>query len=191
MPAPWGTGAVLARGGARGLSLLEVGGIVMRFGGVVALDGPSFSVGEGRVCGLIGPNGAGKTTLFNCVSRLAEPAEGSIRFDGTELLDKRAHEIAALGIARTFQHLALVPALTVRENVMLGAHHRTARASLAAALHLPEGAPRGARDARRRRRGARARRACATSPAAPSRASPTASSSGSSSPARSASGRGC
>ena len=63
-------------GGARRLSLLEVSGIVMRFGGVVALDGPSFDVEEGRICGLIGPNGAGKTTLFNCVSRLYTPAGG-------------------------------------------------------------------------------------------------------------------
>ena len=76
------------------------------------------------MCGLIGPNGAGKTTLFNCVSRLVDPVAGSIRFDDTELLERKPHEIAALGIARTFQHLALVPSLSVRENVMLGAHYR-------------------------------------------------------------------
>ena len=79
--------------------MLEVSGLTVRFGGVTALHDATFTVGDGSVCGLIGPNGAGKTTLFNCISRLAEPAEGSIRFDGTELLDKRAHEIAALGIA--------------------------------------------------------------------------------------------
>lgn len=98
----------------------------------------TFDVADGSVCGLIGPNGAGKTTLFNCISRLADPVAGSIRFDGTELLDRRAHEIADLGIARTFQHLALVPALSVRENVMLGAHHRHRSGFTAAALHLPK-----------------------------------------------------
>jgi branched-chain amino acid transport system ATP-binding protein len=119
------------------LSLLEVGGIVMRFGGVVALDGPSFSVEEGRICGLIGPNGAGKTTLFNCVSRLYTPQEGTITFAGEDLLAHRAHDIAGLGIARTFQNLALIHALSVRDNVLLGAHHRSRSGFLASALSLP------------------------------------------------------
>jgi branched-chain amino acid transport system ATP-binding protein len=119
------------------VSLLEVNGIVMRFGGVVALDGPSFSVEEGTVCGLIGPNGAGKTTLFNCVSRLYTPQEGAIAFAGEDLLSRRAHDIAGMGIARTFQNLALIPALTVRDNVMLGAHHRCRSGFLATALSLP------------------------------------------------------
>jgi len=117
--------------------MLEAAGLTVRFGGVTALHEVELTVADGTVCGLIGPNGAGKTTLFNCVSRLVEPDEGSIRFDGTELLERRAHEIAALGIARTFQHLALVPALSVRENVMLGAHHRHRSGFLAAALHHP------------------------------------------------------
>jgi branched-chain amino acid transport system ATP-binding protein len=117
--------------------VLEVAGLTVRFGGVTALHDTAFSVADGSVCGLIGPNGAGKTTLFNCVSRLADPVAGSIRFGGTELLHRRAHEIAALGIARTFQHLALVPALSVRENVMLGGHFRHRSGFAAAALHLP------------------------------------------------------
>lgn len=117
--------------------MLEVAGLTVRFGGVTALHDVELTVDDGQVCGLIGPNGAGKTTLFNCVSRLVEPVSGSIRFDGTELLRRRPHEIAGLGIARTFQHLALVPSLTVRENVMLGAHHRHRSGFLAAALHHP------------------------------------------------------
>jgi branched-chain amino acid transport system ATP-binding protein len=129
------------------LSLLEVGGIVMRFGGVVALDGPSFSVEEGRICGLIGPNGAGKTTLFNCVSRLYTPHEGTISFAGEDLLALRAHDIAGIGIARTFQNLALIHALSVRDNVMLGAHHRSRSGFLASALSLP-GERREERDVR-------------------------------------------
>ncbi len=119
------------------MSLLEVSGMVVRFGGVVALDGPSLTVDEGRICGLIGPNGAGKTTLFNCVSRLYTPQEGSITFDGEDLLARRPHEIAPLGIARTFQNLALIHALSVRDNVMLGAHHRSRAGFAGCALSLP------------------------------------------------------
>jgi branched-chain amino acid transport system ATP-binding protein len=117
--------------------MLEVGEVEVRFGGVVALDRASFTVAPGTICGLIGPNGAGKTTLFNCMSRLVEPVSGSIRWEGEDLLARRASEIAALGIARTFQNLALVPSLTVRENVMLGAHHRRRTGFLASALLLP------------------------------------------------------
>jgi branched-chain amino acid transport system ATP-binding protein len=119
--------------------LLEIEQVVVRFGGVLALDGPTFNVGERQICGLIGPNGAGKTTLFNCVSRLYSPESGSIRFDGDELLSRRADQIAGLGIARTFQNLALVPGLTVRENVMVGAHHRGKTGFVGAALALPGG----------------------------------------------------
>ena len=119
------------------MSLLDVSRLVVRFGGVVALAGPSFAVEEGQICGLIGPNGAGKTTLFNCVSRLYTPVEGSITFAEQDLLACRPHEIAGLGIARTFQNLALIHSLTVRENVMLGAHHRSRAGFLASALSLP------------------------------------------------------
>jgi branched-chain amino acid transport system ATP-binding protein len=119
------------------LSLLDVSDLVVRFGGVVALDGPSFAVEENQTCGLIGPNGAGKTTLFNCVSRLYTPSEGSITFDGEDLLPRRPHEIAPLGIARTFQNLALIHALSVRDNVMLGAHHRSRAGFVGSALSLP------------------------------------------------------
>jgi branched-chain amino acid transport system ATP-binding protein len=104
--------------------LLRVEDIHLRFGGVTALAGPSFGIAAGGVCGLIGPNGAGKTTIFNCVSRLYTPDSGSIVFDDQSLLDCPPHAIAAMGIARTFQNLGLVPALTVRQNVLLGAHSR-------------------------------------------------------------------
>jgi len=118
-------------------SLLSVRELVVRFGGVVALDGPSFEVERGRICGLIGPNGAGKTTLFNCVSRIYTPERGAIELDGQNVLARRRHEIAGLGIARTFQNLALVHSLSVRENVMLGAHHRGRTGYLRASLVLP------------------------------------------------------
>ena len=119
------------------MSLLEVSDLVVRFGVVVALDEPSLAVEENQICGLIGPNGAGKTTLFNCVSRLYTPTEGSITFDGDDLLARRPHEIAPLGIARTFQNLALIHALSVRDNVMLGAHHRSRAGFVSSALSLP------------------------------------------------------
>jgi branched-chain amino acid transport system ATP-binding protein len=128
--------------------MLSVTDVVVRFGGVVALDGPTFEVEAGEICGLIGPNGAGKTTLFNCISRLADPDEGSIRFEDQDLLARAPHEIAPLGIARTFQNLGLAHSLTVRENVMLGAHHSCPGSFLAAGLGLP-GSRRSERDARR------------------------------------------
>jgi branched-chain amino acid transport system ATP-binding protein len=106
------------------VSLLDIERLELRFGGVTALDGTSLGVPQGAICGLIGPNGAGKTTLFNCVSRLYTPDSGSIEFDGDDLLALQPHEIAARGIARTFQNLGLFPTLSVRENVMLGAQHR-------------------------------------------------------------------
>ncbi|MGI8710069.1 MAG: ABC transporter ATP-binding protein [Acidimicrobiales bacterium] len=104
------------------MALLEVTELEVRFGGVLALDGLSFTAQEGNICALIGPDGAGKTTLFNCVSRLYEPTSGTIDFDGTDLLALSPHRIAHIGVARTFQNLALFPALTVLENVMVGAH---------------------------------------------------------------------
>ena len=104
------------------MTLLDVQDVTVRFGGIVALDGLSFSIEEGHVCGLIGPNGAGKTTMFNVVSRIYQPTLGSVKFRGQELLDVPAHGIARLGIARTFQNLALFPSMTLLENVMVGAH---------------------------------------------------------------------
>lgn len=104
--------------------MLVVDDVVVRFGGVTALDGVSLRVDQGTIAGLIGPNGAGKTTLFNCVSRLVTPNSGSITMNGTDLLATPAHGIARLGVARTYQHVSLFPELTVLENVMVGAHSR-------------------------------------------------------------------
>lgn len=102
--------------------LLDVRDVSVRFGGIVALDGLTFVIKQGDICGLIGPNGAGKTTMFNVVSRIYDPYKGSISFDGKDLLTVPAHEIADLGIARTFQNLALFPSMSLLENVMVGAH---------------------------------------------------------------------
>ena len=111
--------------------------VTVRFGGITALDHVSFSVGAGTIVGLIGPNGAGKTTLFNCLSRLYTYSEGDIRFEGRTLTDTPAHGIAALGIGRTFQNLALFRTMSVRQNVLLGGHTQTNTGYLANALRLP------------------------------------------------------
>ncbi|HET6952495.1 MAG TPA: ABC transporter ATP-binding protein [Acidimicrobiales bacterium] len=103
------------------MSLLTVKNVGVRFGGVVALDDLSFTVEQGNICALIGPNGAGKTTLFNVLSRLYSANTGTVTFDGRDLLSVPAHRIAGLGLARTFQNVALFPALTVLENVLTGA----------------------------------------------------------------------
>ena len=102
--------------------LLDVSDVTVKFGGIVALDGLSFSIDRGTICGLIGPNGAGKTTMFNVVSRIYEPTSGTVKYEGRDLLAVPAHGIAHLGIARTFQNLALFPTMTLLENVMVGAH---------------------------------------------------------------------
>lgn len=107
------------------MSMLAVDNITVRFGGIVALDGLSFTIDEGQICGLIGPNGAGKTTLFNVVSRIYDPTEGSVTFGGESLLSLAPHQISQRGVYRTFQNLALWKGLTVLENVMVGAHANT------------------------------------------------------------------
>ncbi len=104
--------------------LLRVEGITKTFGGVVALDRISLSVKAKAIHGLIGPNGSGKTTFFNVVTRLYDADRGSIALDGTDVLAMRAHDLARLGVARTFQNLELFPRLTVLENVLIGAHAR-------------------------------------------------------------------
>lgn len=118
------------------MSLLEVKDITVRFGGIVALNDLSFDLDEGQITALIGPNGAGKTTLFNVVSRIYEPTEGSITYDGQDLLAMPAHRICRIGIYRTFQNLALWPTMTVLENVMVGAFTSTKTSFPQAALRI-------------------------------------------------------
>ena len=117
--------------------ILEVSQLTVRFGGVVALNGISFDVPGGKVVGLIGPNGAGKTTVFNCLSRIYTPQAGSVKVDGTSILELDRHAIPALGVARTFQNVALFDNLSVLDNVMVGAHGSSTGGFLANALWLP------------------------------------------------------
>lgn len=104
------------------LSAQEIG---VRFGGVVAVNKVSFDVRKGEVFTLIGPNGAGKTTVFNLISRIYTPTSGAISFEGRDLLACAPHEVAALGIARTFQNIELFEHASVLQNLLIGRHvHR-------------------------------------------------------------------
>jgi len=119
------------------LPILKVRDLGVRFGGIVALDDVSFDIESRQIVGLIGPNGAGKTTLFNCLSRLYQPSAGSVAFEDRDLLKAEPHDIARLGIGRTFQNLALFGTMSVLDNVMVGAHSRTRSGFVACALRLP------------------------------------------------------
>jgi branched-chain amino acid transport system ATP-binding protein len=115
---------------------LEIHDLTLRFGGLVVLDGVSFSVEAGELLALIGPNGAGKTSVFNCISGIYH-GEGEIRFRSQDLRGKAPHEIARLGVARTFQHGELFPHMTVIENLLTGRHARIRTNPLAEMLFLP------------------------------------------------------
>jgi branched-chain amino acid transport system ATP-binding protein len=105
--------------------LLSARNLTVRFGGVVAVNDVSFDVREGEVFTLIGPNGAGKTTVFNLISRIYQPTAGSISYQGQDITGVPPHEIAALGIARTFQNIELFEHASVLHNLLIGRHrHR-------------------------------------------------------------------
>ena len=105
--------------------LLAVRDVSVVFGGIIALNGVSVDMHQGKILGLIGPNGAGKTTLFNCLSRLYQPSSGDILMDGVSILSRPPHRIAEIGIGRTFQNVALFQNLSVLDNVRVGTHSRT------------------------------------------------------------------
>lgn len=100
---------------------LEVRGVMVRFGGVMAVGGVDIDVPTGRVTGLIGPNGAGKTTLFNVISGMQEANSGTVLVDGTDITRESPHRRARRGLARTFQRLELFGSMTVRDNVRVAA----------------------------------------------------------------------
>ena len=119
-----------------GADILEVSEVFKRFGGLVANNNMSLVVRAGEVMALIGPNGAGKSTLFNCVSGVDCVSAGEIRFLGERIDHLPARAIAHRGMSRTFQHVRLLPGMSVLENVAIGAHLRGARGVVPAALHL-------------------------------------------------------
>jgi branched-chain amino acid transport system ATP-binding protein len=118
-------------------AVLSLRDISVRFGAVVALDGISFDVGDGAICGLIGPNGSGKTTLFNCISGFQRPDRGDIRLQGRPITHLARHRMAAAGLGRTFQNLALFGSMSVRDNILTGAHPSGRAGFFAHALALP------------------------------------------------------
>ncbi|TQN43055.1 amino acid/amide ABC transporter membrane protein 2 (HAAT family) /amino acid/amide ABC transporter ATP-binding protein 1 (HAAT family) [Blastococcus colisei] len=120
-PAEQSRDGAAAAGVAEGDVLLEVRDVVMNFSGVRALDGVSISVRKGSIHGLIGPNGSGKTTLLNVVSGVYKPTSGQVSFGGVRADGRKPHQVATLGIGRTFQHPLVFDELTVRENVVVGA----------------------------------------------------------------------
>jgi branched-chain amino acid transport system ATP-binding protein len=113
---------------------LEIIGVSKRFGGLIAVDDVSFSVERGGICSLIGPNGAGKTTLFNLISAVFRPSGGRILFEGRDLARTPTHALAGLGVARTFQNLAVFRHETVVDNILVGMHARLSSGPLSAAL---------------------------------------------------------
>jgi branched-chain amino acid transport system ATP-binding protein len=116
--------------------MLQLDGVTVRFGGLVAVNSLSFSVAEGSIHGLIGPNGAGKSTVFNAVSRFRKQDAGTIAFKGRRL-DCEAHEVVKRGIGRTFQNVELFRGQTVLDNIMIGLHTSSRADFLSAALRMP------------------------------------------------------
>lgn len=119
-------------------NILEVEEVIMAFGGLVALISLDFQVQHHTIKAIIGPNGAGKTTLFNVITGSFSPTEGAVRFNGKSIENLKAHEIAKLGISRTFQTVELFTNMTVLENVMVGCHTRIKSSFIACGLRLPQ-----------------------------------------------------
>jgi branched-chain amino acid transport system ATP-binding protein len=115
---------------------LSARGVTKRFGGLVALDAVDLDVPERIIASVIGPNGAGKTTLFNCISGFYMPDEGDILFFGRSIVGYRPDQIAAMGIARTYQNIRLFPNMTALENVLVGQHVHLRGGVLGAILRL-------------------------------------------------------
>jgi branched-chain amino acid transport system ATP-binding protein len=119
------------------MSILEVAHLHKKFGGLHAVNDVSFGVASGAIKAVIGPNGAGKTTLFNLITGALPPTAGQVRFDGQPIQDRKPHQIAACGIARTFQNIKLFHDMTALENVMVGRHLRSRVGFMASMLKLP------------------------------------------------------
>ena len=114
--------------------LLQLDRLTVRFGGLLAVDGVSFSVQRGEIFGLLGPNGAGKTTLFNLISGITDPSEGQVLWQGSAITGQESHRIARQGLARTFQNLRLFGSLSCLDNVLVGLHQHSRQPWLPALL---------------------------------------------------------
>ena len=117
------------------MGLLSLENLYLSFGGVAALAGVSLAVERGEFFAIIGPNGAGKTSIFNCISGIYAPTRGRILFDGRDISGLRPHQRAKLGIARTFQNIALFRGMSVLDNVKIGRHVHLRSGVLACGLY--------------------------------------------------------
>jgi len=117
-------------------ALLQLGQVTIRFGGLTAVNGVDLSIGENELCGLIGPNGAGKTTVFNLITGVYRPTSGSIDFSGRSVAGLRSSEIAARGIARTFQNIRLFERMSVLDNVRVACNLHRGTSPVHALLRL-------------------------------------------------------
>lgn len=117
--------------------MLTFENVVLKFGGLTAINNLSFQVDEGQIFSLIGPNGAGKTTVFNCINRLYTPVSGSITFNGQNLLAAKPHQIIQFGIARSFQNVELFSKMSVMDNLLTGLHPHIKKNFLSIALNFP------------------------------------------------------
>ncbi|GGQ28427.1 ABC transporter ATP-binding protein [Streptosporangium pseudovulgare] len=144
-----GAGGSGGRGDGGPPARLTVRDLTVRFAGLTALDAVGFTVEPGSVHAVIGPNGAGKSTCFNVLSGVYRATSGSVRFGDAELTVLPPHRIAALGVARTFQNIALSPRLPVRDNLMLGRHRLTRAGFLSCGLRLPSARREAARHGER------------------------------------------
>ena len=120
-----------------GTAVLQADGVVMQFGGLIAVNNVSMRVDEGEIVGLIGPNGAGKTTFFNCLTGMYKPTRGRVTLLGTEL-PPRPRAVVKAGMARTFQNIRLFGNMTALENVMVGRYCRTSSMALTSILRGPK-----------------------------------------------------
>lgn len=119
------------------MSLLEVNGVTIKFGGLTAVSNFNLNLEHGEIAGLIGPNGAGKTTAFNAITGICTPAAGAISFNNYDITGLLPDKITKLGIARTFQNIRLFKKLSVLQNVMVGHHLKLKSSFISATLHLP------------------------------------------------------
>ncbi len=119
------------------MALLEINNMTKTFGGLKAISGVTFSLDKGRIVSIIGPNGAGKTTFFNTLTGIYKPDDGTIKFNGKSLVGLRPDQIAARGIARTFQNIRLFPDMTVIENILVGMHVHFKQSPLQTLFRLP------------------------------------------------------
>ncbi len=119
------------------MDILKAIKVTKRFGGLTAVDAFDFTVPKGGIVSIIGPNGAGKTTFFNCITGFYHPEEGSVIFDNISLTELRPDQIAAMGIARTYQNIRLFNEMTTIENILVGQHSRLRSGVMGALFRLP------------------------------------------------------